>query len=241
MTCQARQSDRPGLPLSAYPPIPVARLGFRYGTVLTGRQPKRTRNRSATEIRILDAARSILAESGAAGFGINAVARSAGVDKQLIYRYYGGLDGLLEALGRHLAVWWQDRMMQDAPDRTPESYAELMEGLALRLLRILRTEPLALQSTLWELTDTSGLARTVSQARGQALGAWMASVRGSLQPPPGIDAPAVNALIVASVSYLVLASRTSDNVIGLPTADPATWDRIERTLVRVVRDAYRSA
>ena len=44
---------------------------------------------------------------------------------------------------------------------------------------------------------------------------WMVQARGDLRPPEGVDAPAVNALIVSAISYFVLASRTSNTVIGL--------------------------
>ncbi|WP_075214880.1 TetR/AcrR family transcriptional regulator [Mongoliimonas terrestris] len=200
----------------------------------------RTRDRSATEARILDAAQAILTETGPAGFGVNAVARAAGTDKQLIYRYFGGLDGLLEALGDRIAVWWQQVMRDEAPGPPPADYAALIERMTLRLLHILRTEPLALQSALWELTDTSGLVRALSASRSRALGAWMETTRGDLKPPEGVDAPAVNAMIIAALSYLVLASRTSDTVIGLPTDHPETWRRIEDAVTKLVRTAYGS-
>jgi len=57
------------------------------------------RNRQQTEKRIVDAAINLLAEEGFQGFGVNAVASRAGVDKVLIYRYFNGLDGLLSFIG----------------------------------------------------------------------------------------------------------------------------------------------
>lgn len=57
------------------------------------------RNRQLTEKRIVDAAKSLLAEEGFQAFGVNAVAARAGVDKVLIYRYFDGLEGLLKFIG----------------------------------------------------------------------------------------------------------------------------------------------
>lgn len=199
----------------------------------------RTRDRAGTERRILDAAQAILTAEGSAGFGVNAVARAAGVDKQLIYRYFGGLDGLLAALGGRLAEWWQDRLLADAPAMPPTNYGDLIEMLALRLVRIMRTEPLALHCVLWELTDGSGPVAALKVARSQALGVWMVQTRGNLHPPLGVDAAAVNALIISAISYLVLANRTSSHVIGLAMEDPATWTRIEAAIRLLVRGAYR--
>jgi AcrR family transcriptional regulator len=200
----------------------------------------RSRDRPATERRILDAAQSILIEQGPSGFGVNAVARAAGVDKQLIYRYFGGLDGLLGALGERLAHWWQDRLLEGAPTTPPKSYGDLIEMLALRLVHIMRNEPLALQCVLWELTDGSGPVASLTAARARALGAWMARARGDLRPPEGVDAQAVNAMIVSGLSYIVLASRTSNTVIGLATQEEATWRRIETAIRVLVRGAYRN-
>ena len=40
-------------------------------------------------------------------FGINAVARQAGCDKVLIYRYFNGLEGLLMAFAETTELWWE--------------------------------------------------------------------------------------------------------------------------------------
>jgi AcrR family transcriptional regulator len=200
----------------------------------------RSRDRPATERRILDAAQLILTEQGSSGFGVNAVARVAGVDKQLIYRYFGGLDGLLGALGLRLAQWWQDRLLEGANANPPKSYSDLIEMLAVRLVHIFRNEPLSLQCVLWELNDGSGPVASLTAARAQAIGAWMARTRGDLRPPDGVDAPALNALIVSGISYFVLASRTSSNVIGLNSKDVATWMRIEAAVRALVQGAYQA-
>jgi len=201
-------------------------------------EPKQTRDRAATEARILDAAEDILVRLGPSGFGVNAVARAAGVDKQLIYRYFNGLEGLLEALGDRIAVWWQDQLSEDAPVDPATRYGDVVERLALRLLTIMRTQPLAQQAALWELTGDSAIVRPFSQAKARALGAWVARVRGTVTPPPDVDAPAVNAMIIAAVSYMVLAGRSSDHVIGLPVAAENHWQRIEAALQQLVRGAY---
>jgi AcrR family transcriptional regulator len=201
---------------------------------------ERSRDRPATERRILDAAQSILTEQGSSGFGVNALARAAGVDKQLIYRYFGGVDGLLLALGDRLAHWWQDRLLEGVPVMPPKSYGDLIEMLALRLVQIMRNEPLALQCVLWELADGAGPVASLTAARSQALGAWMVRARGDLRPPEGVDAAAVNALIISGISYFVLASRTSSNVIGLDARDDATWTRIETAVRALVQGAYHT-
>ncbi|AOG12514.1 TetR/AcrR family transcriptional regulator [Agrobacterium sp. RAC06] len=204
----------------------------------TAEEPARTRDRQATEARILEAAQSILIAAGPSGFGVNAVAREAGIDKQLIYRYYGGMDGLLEALGIRLAEWWQEKLMAGLPEKPAASYGELIELLALRLLAIMRTEPLALQTLLWELTGSESFVKSLSASRARAYGTWMARVRGNLAPPEDVDAPAVNALLIAAISQITLAGRNADTIIGLPANDASTWDRVEQSIIRLIRGVY---
>jgi AcrR family transcriptional regulator len=65
------------------------------------------RNRPATEDRIRSAAWRLLEREGLPSWGVNAVAREAGVDKVLLYRYFGGHEELLlHLLERHR--FWPD-------------------------------------------------------------------------------------------------------------------------------------
>ena len=54
------------------------------------------RSRLKTEEKFKHAVIELLAESGCANLGINVVAQRAGADKVLIYRYFGGMEGLLQ-------------------------------------------------------------------------------------------------------------------------------------------------
>src|SRR5689334_9168033 len=159
---------------------------------------KRIRDRSATERAILKAAKNLLAEEGFQNFGINAVARRAGCDKQLIYRYYGGLDGLVEAIGADLGNWVKDRIPEDTGGMFLLTYGDLMERLSLLFLEALRDDPLMRRIVAWEVSENTEQVKRLSEARSKALGLWLDRMRGSLMPPKGVDTAAVNALIFAS-------------------------------------------
>ena len=70
-----------------------------------------TKNRNATEAKILDAARRLFAHDSYDNVGIRDIASEAGVDSALIGRYFGSKEGLfLEALenGRNRPEFLQD-------------------------------------------------------------------------------------------------------------------------------------
>jgi AcrR family transcriptional regulator len=195
------------------------------------------RDRGRTEAAILAAAEAQLAEAGFQSFGVNAVARRAGCDKQLIYRYYGGLDGLVTAVGANLGARYAQPLNQPAA----QSYGEMTERLLLAFLEQFRGDRLAQRIAAWEVAERSPLVDQLAAARAQALGRWMEEARGGLTAPPGIDAPALNALLIGGVQQLVLASATMGSFAGLPLSEDRNWIRARLALRALIRGVYRPA
>ena len=198
-------------------------------------QPARDRPR--TEALIRAAARDVLAETGFQGFGVNAVARRAGCDKQLIYRYFGGLEGLVDAIGADVATWLEDSLAA-APTPAPASYAQLSERLILGFLDAFRANRLVQQIALWELAAPSPLVARLAQARSAGLIRWMARARGDLARPTGVDAPALNALLIAALQQLALSAAATGAFAGLNLSTDADWTRVRETATAVIRGAY---
>ncbi|MDI7864395.1 TetR/AcrR family transcriptional regulator [Rhizobiaceae bacterium n13] len=199
---------------------------------------KRIRDRSQTEKAILSAAKRLLAEEGFQGFGINAVAREAGFDKQLIYRYFGGLDGLVEAIGTELGSWVKDRIPEDTGGMFLLTYGDLMERLALYYLEALREDPLVCRIIAWEVSEKSEVVRRLAEARSKALGHWLDRMKGTLVPPKGVDTVAVNALVFAAIQHLVLSAATAGQFSGIQLKSQKDWDKIVVAVKRLVRGVY---
>lgn len=195
------------------------------------------RDRSRTSLAILAAARTVLVEQGFAGLGVNAVARSAGCDKQLIYRYFGGLEGLAASLGDEVAKDLAQTLAENSPS-TPASYAEFVAALLDALVDVLRAEPALRRLIAWELAESNDLTRAFAEARSRVLGAWVIQVRGDLAPPPGIDAAAANAVLIAAVQQMVLSGAASGAFAGLPLLTPADWLRLKSTIRALALAAY---
>ena len=203
--------------------------------------PPRRRDREATQARLLEAAYALLAREGFAGLGLNAVAAEAGVDKKLIYRYFGGLDGLLEHLGARLDIWLKIDPDAGIPDSA--DYADTVGALLVRYEQALRADP-AVQGVLaWELAAPSELTLQMDAARSAAMRARFAQVlarTNTARKPMDIDAPAVNALLIAGLHHLVLRERAVGSFGGLDLKDPQSWLRLEKTLVQLVERIYRA-
>jgi AcrR family transcriptional regulator len=198
-------------------------------------QISRVRNRDDTRAAILAAAQALLAEEGFSGFGVNALARRSGFDKQLIYRYFGGLDGLVDAIGEVLATWVVIRLEPLISDSPGPAYGDLLEAVLHAYLDALRADSLMQKLVAWELSDPSPHVRRLADQRARALGELVARLRCDRLPAPDVDTPALNALLIAAVQHLVLAGATSGRFSGLALAEEADWTRVKATLSRVVR------
>ncbi len=191
-----------------------------------------TRNRDETEARILDAALDVLTTEGFGAFGVNAVARRAGCDKKLIYRYFDGLDGLSSAMGAHVAATLADAL-EKALEPAPDTYADLIERLAMALFRHLHGNAAWRQLKVMELTAPSPATAAFQSARGKVLADWMARARHGLTAPPGRDAAALNAVLIAAVEGLAVLGPA-----GLDPDDPATVGRLEASVRALTQRAY---
>ena len=199
---------------------------------------RRAKNRANTESAIFHAARDLLADEGFQGFGINAIARRAGCDKQLIYRYYGGLDGLLDAIGADLGDWVKERIPEDAGGMFLLTYGDLMERLALLYMEALRQDPLICKIMAWEVSKDTPQVRRLAVARSKALGKWLDRMRGSLGAPKGIDATTVNAILFAAIQHLVIASVATGEFAGLALQNDKDWNKVATSVRRLVRGIY---
>lgn len=184
------------------------------------------RNRDQTTERILKAVGVLLSRSGFRALGVNAIAREAGVDKVLIYRYFGGLPKLLEAFADRGDFWPSDAELLppgSSADPDPKALA-LRASRALGLLaQALRSRPETQAILVWELFERNELTDALATARErQGL-----RILGTLPSLPHVDVPAVAAILSAGITQLVLRARTADRYNGIDLRSDVGWARIE--------------
>jgi AcrR family transcriptional regulator len=201
----------------------------------TGARAARGRDTESTATLIVEAAAKLLAAKGFTGLGVNALAAAAGVDKQLIYYHFGGLDGVVRQLGSRLDLW----LGTPLEPRVGEPYGDAVNRLLTEYFTALRRNPLVLRLLAWELAEPSEALGELEAARSAAMAGWVAQLRAAAQPvPAGIDAPAINALLLAGLHYLALCERTLGRFAGVDIDTPAGQARITAAIRLITERTY---
>ncbi len=184
----------------------------------------------ATKRRLVKAALEVLAQEGFQKLGVNRVAREAGVDKVLIYRYFGGLEGLLEQAAASADFWPSfDELVGDADELAEAPLAQAVASVLKRYARGIQKRPLALEILSWETlarTEHTAVFESVREELGLKLGQLLAQRLGNAN----VDAPAIVAILSGAINYLSIRRRNIRvfNDVEINT-DPG-WQRIETSI-----------
>lgn len=201
----------------------------------TGSQtaPKLRRNRPQTEARLRAALERVLVKGGFGALTPSAVAKEAGVDKMLIYRYFGDLKGLVEAVARapDFLPSLED-VCGDDPARLrlipiPERLAAIIGNFA----KVLMQRPGVVEMMVWELVERNELTAIMETAR-EELGFRLAA---ELFPDTAgvAHANAIAALLSAGVTYLVLRRRKIRWFNGVDLRSEEGWTALNEATRRM--------
>lgn len=191
---------------------------------------RRPRDRTETTARILAAVGNVLARDGFGAVGVNAIAREAGVDKVLIYRYFGGLPELLAAWGRSGLFWPRvEDLLAQRPGLRALPLEQRYTAFFEHFIDELRARPLTLEVLAAEVmhrNELTAILETEREAWGKSVAALLGGPELRAQP----QLRGVTLLLVAGVSYLLLRSRSIRLFGGMDIRSDAGWDELKASI-----------
>jgi len=190
-----------------------------------------TRSRLQTEQRILDAVGTILLEQGYPAVGINAIARQAGCDKVLIYRYFGGFDELLLAFAETTTLWWEvdEIISETAAECTQIALPDYLQTLLSRYVKALEARPMALEIMAWEMSAQNNLTNTLARIRGERGMELVKRIRAFYQQP-NIDIGGILGVFGAAINYLIIRTRKQSQQYKTEE-----WWRLQQTIAKLLQ------
>lgn len=183
-----------------------------------------TRNRSETETRLYQAFRRLLEEEGFEKVGINAIAKEAGADKNLVYRYFGGLEGLLLRYAEEGDFFAYDAGKEDEPENRLEAMQQRLSAYA----RELRQKKGAQEILRWQLMHHDEKTRPLFKyANARLIQAFQFPASNPAENEDDLE-PAL-AVLIAGIIYLSLMSKHHKYFMGFRLQSEEDWSTLDDT------------
>jgi len=199
------------------------------------------RNKERTKERLIEAVGQVLAEEDQARLGINRVAKEAIVDKNLIYRYFGDFENLVNAYFRTRDFWSKlndaDPNGNDMPPH--DDFGEqLAKDLLTNLFDYVGNTKEAQKILLWEISEKRDALKQLSHER-ELLGRELFGIADPLFADSKLDLRACVAIMIAGIYYLTLhANATGGDFCGIDLKKADGKKRIKAALERLVSLCY---
>lgn len=186
------------------------------------------RNRAKTTQRIVEALEDVIAERGLEGVGVNRVAEKANVSKVLIYRYFGGMEGLLEyyvKMGKLFPVFNPAVLDQIRPLHESD-VARIWYRQVIQTYRYFRTFKAAREVLKASVIENDSIAETTARAQDEE----MTRLVEQLSFVKGADTQAVSAIILGAMTYLTIMAQNDRTMISIDLRSEEGWKRIENAV-----------
>ncbi|MFD2932444.1 TetR/AcrR family transcriptional regulator [Spirosoma flavum] len=197
-------------------------------TVIMEKDEKIRRNRSKTTQRIVEALEEVIAERGLEGVGVNRVAEKANVSKVLIYRYFGGMEGLLEyyvKMGKLFPVFTPAVLDQIRPLHESD-IARIWYRQVIQTYRYFRTFKAAREVLKASVIENDSIAETAARAQDEE----MTRLVSQLSFVKGADTQAISAVILGAMNYLTIMAQNNRTMINIDLRSEDGWQRVENAV-----------
>lgn len=201
------------------------------------------RDKSRTMARMVAAVGKVIQKKGYPGLTAPNIAIAAGVDKKLVWTYFGGIDNLIEEYVRQKDFWkFAAKGYIDDLLKNPEDIGKNeISGILQSQFEVLHKDK-ALQKIIhWELGETNKMLRKIADKR-EEIGEQLFSVIMPAFETTNVDFRAKLALVLGGIYYLSLHSRSNGSLVcGIDINEEEGRSRIENAIQDIIFEAYEKA
>jgi AcrR family transcriptional regulator len=190
------------------------------------------RDRERTKSKILKAVGEVIEQHGTEKVGVNLIARTAGVNKVLIYRYFESVDGLMEQYvksGEYTSTLSTD-YIDNIPQLSPEERSKALMSLMHTFTKDLRERKATRDLLRWEIGTGKSM---LSDARNQVANRILTKI-GDL--PYYQDTSALIAFISAGIYFMTISSDYREKMLDVDLQSDDGWKRIEKVIENIITD-----
>ncbi len=200
-----------------------------------------TRDRAQTEQRLIDAVHELITDVGFNRVGINRIAQHARVNKILIYRYFGGLDGLIKAYyEKYQPVASAPLIDSERLKGVPlEEFFKACCDFIIAEFRLLRANPQAQEVLRNDLLGSRpGTPNPIAFQKEEQIRIMVEKLSNLIQSQYGRSFAAV---IISGMTMLTFMAQDKRTVMGIEMGTDEAWEEIEQTIQRVFHGVHLAA
>jgi len=174
------------------------------------------RDKDRTKAKMIQAVGKVLLKKGYTGLNASAIAKEAGIDKSLVWTYFGSLDNLVEEYIAQRDFWKSKAAdsinnMLTFKDGIKEEY---MSGLLQFQFQSLLDDEILQSIMLWGISEKKDFLRHISDER-ELIGEEVFKIVNPQFKNSDIDIRGILAIIVAGIYYLVLHGKINGSLFGV--------------------------
>ena len=181
------------------------------------------RDRALSEGKLIQAVGELIEEVGFEKLGINQVAKRAGFSKNLIYRYFGSLDGLIYAYMKKNDFW--ANVTKEKPDlRDLKGY---LKAFFRRQIIEFRGNTAFKRLLRWELSTDKDILVEI-RAQRERNGLRFIKIISRFSQINKKELQAISALMNAGITYLAMFEENCQIYNGIDIRNDSGWRQIAK-------------
>lgn len=163
------------------------------------------KDKEKTKQRLISAVGEVIRVHGFDALSASKVARFAEVDRKLISRYFGGMNGLIEAYVVENDYWlsFSDHINDLLKSNIYPGSKELITSVLQNQFSYFFSEKDMQRLILWELTTNSPLMKSIHNAR-ESMGQKLLELTDVHFKDSNVNFRAIGALLVGGIYYTIL-------------------------------------
>lgn len=190
--------------------------------------------REATEAEIISSFGRVVGRNGLRNVGVNEVIKEAGIGKALLYRYFGGLPGLVQAWGEKNQIWPDvSELAEMSNEINSASVAAQIKRVVLHHANSLREDPLRVELLADEFMSPTAISEALTEIR-QQLGREHAAIFVSNRELGEDDNRALMIVLMAAASYLAMRAVKSPRYMGRDIGSDKDWKALLAHFERII-------
>ena len=196
------------------------------------------RNKERSKKKFLDAVGKILKTKGYAALKVNDIAATAGVDKKMIYTYFGGMDGLID---EYILTqdYWSKATSDTVMPNIEDGGKQFIEGMLLSQYDYVFKNKEAQKLLLWRLSESRKSLRKMTDTQEENGEYIFKNIADPHFGEHSEDFRAVMAIIVSGLYYLnMYASVNGDTFCGVNLNTNEGREKIKKAVSFITETSY---